>query len=74
MYHAIGKEEWDRLPSLFQNAEFAATLETDTSWWCWTNMFPSISQPGKTCMVDLKINLRKSDGSFKKTYNIVEIA
>jgi hypothetical protein len=71
MYHAIGKDRWDQLPGLFQNSALADQLDADTEWWCWTNMFPSISQPGRTCTVDLKISFRKSDGSFKKTYNVV---
>ena len=67
MYHAIGKERWDQLPGMWQDAQLADQLEGDTEWWCWTNMFPSTGQPGKTCVMDMSINFRKSDGSFKKT-------
>ena len=65
-YHAIGKEEWDKLPSLFQNPELADKLEEDTEWWVYMYMFPSVSQPGKTVGFDCLIQFRKSDSSFKK--------
>lgn len=73
MYHAIGKEAWDNLPSIFQNLDRAAQLDGDTVWWCWTNQFPSNAQPGKICVVDLGISFRKSDNTFKKIYQPVEI-
>lgn len=40
MYHAIGKEEWDNLPTMFLNSVLAEQLDKDENWWCYTNMTP----------------------------------
>lgn len=72
-YHAVGKYVWDELPSLFQNPALAETLEEDTIWWVYTYMFPSESQPGKTCAFDCLIQFRKSDNSFKKVLQPYEV-
>lgn len=37
-YHAIGKEEWQKLPGMFYNAELAETLDQDQIWWCHTEI------------------------------------
>ena len=68
MYHALGKEEYDKLPGLFTNSDLAKTLDGDQEWWCYTYMFPHNTRD-LTCTVDMLIKFRKSDGMFWKVYS-----
>lgn len=71
MYHAIGKEAWDELPSMFSNAELADKLTEDCAWWTYTYMFPHdyrVDKNGEPLMCEMEawIRFTKSDGVFKK--------
>jgi hypothetical protein len=67
MYHAIGKETFDDLPTMFANADFAKTLTEDQMWWAYTYMFPHKTRD-MTCTVEMWMKFTKSDGTFKKVY------
>jgi hypothetical protein len=67
MYHAIGKEKYDNLPTMFANADFAKTLTQDEWWWGYLYMFPHQSRD-EMCVTEMWIKFTKSDGTFKKVY------
>ena len=67
MYHAIGKDQYDSLPSMFANADFANTLSENSRWWGYTYMFQHRTRD-VTCTVEMWIQFTKSDGVFKKVY------
>lgn len=65
-YHAIGKERWDALPNVFGDTELAAILKGGETFWAYTYMFPSVSQPGKTCHMEAGVSYSKLTGLFTK--------
>ena len=77
MYHAIGKERWDALPSMFTNSEAAAQLEEDAEFWAYTYSFPHqyrVQANGEPlqCTMEAWIKFRASDGVFKKVLKPVD--
>ena len=70
-YHAIGKEYWDTLPTMFTDNETAEMLTQDDKFWAYTYMFPHkyrLDADGNplTCVMEAWITFSKSDGMFKK--------
>ena len=76
MYHAIGKAEWEKLPSIFMNVDLAKQLDKNETWWCWTNTFPHAyrvkydpslgEEVPLMCTMNQGISFNKSTGYFTK--------
>jgi hypothetical protein len=71
-YNAIGKEEWEALPGLFDNPAVADTLTSNKCYWCYTYMIPSDAIVGTTITLEAGISYSKMTSRFSKYVQIVD--
>lgn len=65
-YHAIGKDAWDALPSVFADPALAETVNDGETFWAYTYMFPHATRENVTCVMHAGVSYSKLTGLFTK--------